>query len=1240
MINTTYFKKLLKYLEFEENGDIFSKKFEDDVYLKVDFKKEEIIYPENHGFKINERQTCNFSSSENMVVLEAVYQLLKKGYKPKHIELEPKWKLGRGASGGRADILVKKQNEKPLLIIECKTYGKEFEKAWKETKEDGGQLFSYAQQIAETEFLCLYASEFDEKNNQLLKEQRIISHKDNEEILAQDKTLKSYKQATNVKERFEVWKKTYQLEFTQTGIFEESIQPYQIGKYKYTLQDDTRPITAEDKEGKYHRFRTILRQHNIARKETAFEVLVNLFLAKIVDEEENPTDLHFYWKGIAYDNYYDFIDRLQKLYQIGMDKFLKDEVMYISNEQIENAFWAAKRNATKETIKEYFRKLKFFSNNAFSLINVHNERLFNKNTKVIVELVQMWQNLRLKTEEQNQFLGDMFEYFLDNSIKQSEGQFFTPIPITKFIVSSLPLENKIETSSDPLKTIDYACGSGHFLNEYAHQIKPLVQKYKNTDIKKYYENIFGIEKEDRLAKIAKVSAYMYGQDEIKIIEEDALSEIEEIKNESFDVLIANPPFAVEGFLLNLTEKEKQKYELIKTTELNSNTNNIQCFFIERAKQLINSNGVLGIIIPSSILSNTDNTHIATREIILKYFDIISLVELGSGTFGKTGTNTVILFLRRKSQKPEQAKHYLNRVEDFFDNEENKEVYEDIELVKKYCEHNEIPFEEYKKLFNVNAENISQLDELFKIEIFATYKKEFENSTEIKNLKKKKNFKDKTKEKQTLELNKRLLKFIFDIEKDKLYYFILAYKNPQKVLIIKSPKNSKEQKKFLGYEWSGAKGSEGIKYNGGESVNDIITPLFNPTNRDDETKISYLIKQNFLGKEIKLDNFSEYKELINYSNLENLLDFSRKDFTKTFSLNPQKKVEIKTKWEMVKLGEVLKEQIKSKIQVSQAKENPGKYKFFTSGEKVLNYKDNLVDNENIYLSTGGNAIVKYFNGKASYSTDTYVINSNNETKILTKFIFYILESIIDLINELYFKGTGLKHLQKNDFKEIKIPLPPKDIQEKIVQECEKIDNEVIKAKENIQKANEEIEKKFNELLPKSNISLRLSDDDIFDISIGKRVIIKDIENNTKGIPVYSANVFEPIGLIDKYLITDFSKSSLIWGIDGDWMVNYIEKDKEFYPTDHCGVLRIKKENIVHLRYLKYLLEKKGKEVNFSRNYRASINRIKGIKINIPPYFLQNEFAKMVEKLENIIKLSNEIINSSQEKKQKIMDEYLL
>lgn len=74
-------------------------------------------------------------------------------------------------------------------------------------------------------------------------------------------------------------------------------------------------------------------------------------------------------------------------------------------------------DAIKEKILEYFRQLKFFSNNDFTFLDVHNEQLFNQNAVILKEVVRMLQDIRLKTEEQNQFLGDLFEGFLDQGIK-------------------------------------------------------------------------------------------------------------------------------------------------------------------------------------------------------------------------------------------------------------------------------------------------------------------------------------------------------------------------------------------------------------------------------------------------------------------------------------------------------------------------------------------------------------------------------------------------------------------------------------------------------------------------------------------------------------------------------------------------------------------------------------------------------------------------------------------------------
>lgn len=105
MITQDTLKDLLLALRFEESGEQYHKNIPNsDTYLGVDFSQNKLIYPEEQGLTVNERQTCNFSANENFVVFECIHRLLEKGYKPQHIELEPKWKLGHGAS---ANVLVR-----------------------------------------------------------------------------------------------------------------------------------------------------------------------------------------------------------------------------------------------------------------------------------------------------------------------------------------------------------------------------------------------------------------------------------------------------------------------------------------------------------------------------------------------------------------------------------------------------------------------------------------------------------------------------------------------------------------------------------------------------------------------------------------------------------------------------------------------------------------------------------------------------------------------------------------------------------------------------------------------------------------------------------------------------------------------------------------------------------------------------------------------------------------------------
>ncbi len=123
-----------------------------------------------------------------------------------------------------------------------------------------------------------------------------------------------------------------------------------------------------------------------------------------------------------------------------------------------------------------------------------------------------------------------------------------------------------------------------------------------------------------------------------------------------------------------------------------------------------------------------------------------------------------------------------------------------------------------------------------------------------------------------------------------------------------------------------------------------------------------------------------------------------------------------------------------------------------------------------------------------------------------------------------------------------------------------------------------------------------------------------------------------------LIRDFSADSVLWGIDGDWMVNFYPKGNQFYPTDHCGVLRVLTDK-VHPRYMARILETEGKNMNFSRIYRASIDRIEGISFSVPSFDVQEKAMKQVVELEAKIYELERKLETFEGKKAEILASFL-
>ncbi|EMD1350208.1 restriction endonuclease subunit S [Campylobacter coli] len=1277
MITKDNLKQVLENLGFKNKNENYVKTI-NNYTLLIDYKNQSINYPKE--IKIHDKTTSNFSHPENFVVFECVHRLLEKGYKAEHLELEPKWNLGRDKKGGKADILVKDNENNPYLIIECKTTdskNSEFIKEWNRMQEDGGQLFSYFQQEKGVKYLCLYTSDFSDK---LEYKNYIIQAYDNEEYLKEKELQNSYKKSNNNIELFKTWKESYELQYFKQGIFEANVNAYKILEITPTFDN----LKELKEEGKYHEFAKILRKHNISGKENAFDKLVNIFLCKIYDETFNKNNLKFGYFGVMADTYANMQDRLMWLYKEAMKEFLGEKITFVSNEDIEKDFKQLKIKTLKEVMQNYIKELKFYSNNDFAFLEVHNKELFLKNALVLKEIVELFANYKLTQNSTNQFLGNLFELFLQKGMKQDEGQFFTPIQICEFIMYSLPLQEMLNKSSKALRVIDYACGAGHFLNTYANELK----RYLTEDeLKEHYKNIYGIEKEYRLSKVSKVSSAMYGQNEINILYADALASFElantnnlegekakpQIESNSFDLLIANPPYSVKGFLETLSDKSKNTYKLFND-DINIETNNsIECFFCERANQILNDNAKAAIILPSSIL-NKDSIYKNTREILFQNFDFIAIVELGNQTFGATGTNTIILFLRKK-ETFKQENHLISQdyslikerieAENLKDNENFYQNY-----LSAYCDFRKFDKELYSNFLNGNLDS-----NLVELEAFKDYRNAFRQTSDYKKLKESKIYKE-SKDKQDLE-DKAFLAYAQAIEKDKLLYFSLSLN--QEVLIIKSPSDIKEQKKFLGYEWSNRKGDEGLK----ELHEPYLSPLFERGNPQNETKLNTLIYKSFLNT---LDVIPQELQIYaTKARLVDMMDFEKVEFNKAISLNPKtQREEIKSQYPLVKLkicGDFFMGGTPSRKNINYWN---GDIKWLTisdysNRQVIMDTKEKITregfKNSNAKMIQKGAVVVSIYAtigrvgilGEDMTTNQAIVAIIPNE-EFINKYLMYAIDYFkFQLYNEVI--TTSQQNINLGILQNMVIPKPPLEIQKQIVAECEKIEEQYntlslsIKEYQNLIKAmlqkcgiiedNQEYE--LNSILDKINNLCKINLDSeflssfnktikeyalsnpIFKLSIGKRVLNNELLENGQ-IPVYSANVLEVFGFVNKEILQDYDNDSVLWGIDGDWMVGFIPKNKKFYPTDHCGVLRVD-DTKINAKYISFILNEAGKKQGFSRKLRASIDRIKALRVKLPSLEFQDQIADITDKIEKKINEYKIELDRLEKEKEKILQKYL-
>lgn len=1207
-----------------------------DYCINVDFLNKKFDY--GNLIMADCKTTQNFSQAENWVVLECVDRLLEKGYKPQNIILEKTWAAGHGTSG-RLDVCVTHDDGSEYLLIECKTYGKEFDKAVTKMYKDGGQLFTYFKFSNKADLIMLYASEL--QGNEIVYKNEIVKIEDDYRV-------------GDVKDFYEKWNKLTK----DNGVFDCWVKPYCF-ESKALVKSQLKPINQEDSSFIFNQFLEILRHNVVSDKGNAFNKIFTLFLCKVYDEtsKQDGDELDFQWKE-GVDNHVDFQLRLTDLYKNGMDVFLSRTVSDFDEKEFENKYKTLDENVRKE-LKAQINRLRLEKNNEFAIKEVYDHDSFIENAKIVKEVVELLQGYRIRYNKRQQYLSDFFELLLTTGLKQEAGQFFTPVPIAQFIIKSLPLDKivdeKLKSKNGELLPymIDYAAGSGHFITEYMHEVQNIITQ---KDPKKYIEGtkkalsywqnanyewatdyVYGVEKDYRLVKVGKVGCYLHGDGLANVILSDGLGNFVDTKdykgklkksvddnskdNQQFDIILSNPPYSVSSFKQTTrdfyTEKDFDLYD-----KLTDNSSEIECLFVERTKQLLKDGGVAGIILPSSILTNT-GIYTKTRELLLKYFEIVGITELGSNTFMATGTNTVVLFLRRRNNY--ECVNLEKSIDKFFENQTDVTINGIETPVLKYINYvwEGLSFDDYVTLLNKTPNDKVKNHDLFK-----------EYAQKIKT-----------------KSDKEFWNKVIALEKEKLYYFILAY--PQKLVVIKTGEKDAE-KQFLGYEFSNRRGSEGIHAIQRNKSIEECTKLFDINSFDNPQKASTYIYKAF-NNDLNFEIDETLKNNISRINLLDMMTFDRVDFEKVVNVKAKKKVKIESSWNIAELGTIESLVFEKGKSITKQDAKEGDIPVVAGGidfaysHNVANRKPNVIT---ISASGANSGFVNFWN-KPIWASDCSTIISNDEKKFKIKYIYEVMKSRQEDLFD-YQKGNAQPHVYIDDIKKFKIPLPPIDIQQKIVDEIEKVE---INTNCNIQKVSK----------------IRLQINTIIDNVIGINRYIKDItekvtdgshnppskigENEYKMLSAtnitdngldYSAGCryISEQDFIRENQRTQISKDDILLSIVGTIGKSTMIQEDNLKLTVQRSVAVIKvNQALVAPKYLLYYIKGNSFQNILQHNAHGNsqkgvyLDQLKNIQIPVPSIEEQQKIVSEIKELEKQIAEAQAIIDNSKQQKQEILDKYL-
>ena len=269
------------------------------------------------------------------------------------------------------------------------------------------------------------------------------------------------------------------------------------------------------------------------------------------------------------------------------------------------------------------------------------DKAFNLSDSALLGVHELFEDIDFSTLDIDTRSAALNE-FMPGELRKGLGIFPTPDAVARMMVDvvSPPASSRV---------FDPACGTGTFLVE-------VVRHWRGKSSPSISHSVWGADKSARMLLLSELNlghseGVAYGRALADSLYQSPSVLFEDF-SEGVDYIFTNPPF---GIVIDRNWHDMTPFQTCKGPDGSIvKRQQSEVVFVEQCMKYLKPGGLLGIILPRSVVTNSSLG--PARQALNTFGYVQAIVNLPPETFSVSGaqTNTVVLFLRRYQSSTEQG----------------------------------------------------------------------------------------------------------------------------------------------------------------------------------------------------------------------------------------------------------------------------------------------------------------------------------------------------------------------------------------------------------------------------------------------------------------------------------------------------------------------------------------------------------------------------------------------------------